>query len=124
MIQAHKVELIDENVVEALTESNEVNELLDESMVENFDAFKDSLRESQEAMFALTKQQLKVKDEVIANQKKMREIEMKKQEEELKMVKKALSAMENMWEEHYDKLENHEMVGFDRTWHFVLEIMK
>lgn len=124
MIQAHKVELIDENVVEALTESNEVNELLDESMVENFDAFKDSLRESQEAMFALTKQQLKVKDEVIANQKKMREIEMKKQEEELKMVKKALSAMENMWEEHYDKLDNHKMVGFDRTWHFVLEIMK
>ena len=124
MIQAHKVELIDETVVEALTESNEVNELLDESMVENFDAFKDSLRESQEAMFALTKQQLKVKDEVIANQKKMREIEMKKQEEELKMVKKALSAMENMWEEHYDKLENHKMVGFNRTWHFVLEIMK
>ena len=124
MIQAHKVELIDETVVEALTESNEVNELLDESMVENFDAFKDSLRESQEAMFALTKQQLKVKDEVIANQKKMREIELKKQEEELKMVKKALSAMENMWEEHYDKLENHKMVGFSRTRHFILEIIK
>ena len=119
MIQANKVHLIDEAVVEALTESSQVNELLDDSMVENFDKFKESLRESEEAMFALTKQQLKVKDEVVANQQKMQEIELKKQEEELKTVKKALVDMENMWERHYDKLDNHQMVGL-----VVLQIKK
>ena len=81
IIQEHKVELINEDILETLTESEDVNELIDQTMVENFDSFKASLLESQEAMMALTKQQLKVKDEVIQNQKKMREIEAKKQEE-------------------------------------------
>ena len=111
IIQEHKVELINEDILETLTESEDVNELIDQTMVENFDSFKASLLESQEAMMALTKQQLKVKDEVIQNQKKMREIEAKKQEEELRAVKAALAEMNAMWQSHYEKLNNHEMVG-------------
>lgn len=109
-IQEHKVELINENILETLTESDDVNELIDQTMVENFDTFKSSLVESQDAMMALTKQQLKIKDEVIQNQKKMRDIEAKKQEEELRAVKAALAEMNSRWQQHYNELTKHKMV--------------
>ena len=109
-IQEHKVELINENILETLTESDDVNELIDQTMVENFDTFKTSLVESQDAMMALTKQQLKIKDEVIQNQKKMRDIEAKKQEEELRAVKAALAEMNSRWQQHYNELTKHKMV--------------
>ena len=97
-------------VLVELTKSEDVNKVFDATMVQNFDLFKESIRESEEAIEALTKSQLKVKNEILENQAKMQEIERKKQEEELKAVKKALADMNLHWEEHFSQLKNHKMV--------------
>ena len=97
-------------MLKELTKSEEVNEVFDSTMVNNFELFKESIRESEEAIEALTKSQLKVKNEILENQAKMQEIERKKQEEELKAVKKALADMNLQWEEHFSQLKNHKMV--------------
>ena len=110
VLKEQKVKLLKKEVLVELTKSEEVNEVFDSTMVENFDVFKESIRESEEAIAALTKSQLKVKNEILENQAKMQEIERKKQEEELKAVKKALADMNSQWEDHFSQLKNHKMV--------------